>query len=100
MKQNATILCLAHGTKMGGNILGNIQISISRSLYIHYAASVYVQERDPEWKEVAMGGVSIQSWAPGIGQVENDGCVHRLEVHRARRGVNKRGGSICHHTVT
>lgn len=94
VKQNATV---AHVTKMDGNILGNIQISVSHLLYIHYAASVHDQNGTLIERR---GRFPVQSWAPGIGQVENDGRVHRLEVHRARRGINERGGSIGHHTVT
>lgn len=45
---------VSHVTKMDGNILGSIQINISRPLYIHYAASVHAQkgtliERRGQW---------------------------------------------------
>ncbi len=60
----------------------------------------YTLKKEPWLKEGGSGRVPVQSWAPGIGQVENNGRVHRLEVHRARRGINERGGSIAHHTVT
>jgi len=71
------------------------------SLALYTLRSICIRSRKGPWmKGGGDGPVSVQSWAPGIGQVENDGRVHRLEVHRARRGVNKRGGSVCHHTVT
>lgn len=60
----------------------------------------YTFKKGPWLKEGGSERVPVQSWAPGIGQVENDGWVHRLEVHRACRGINERGGSIGHHTVT
>ena len=47
----------------------------------------------------ARGAGLPQSCGPGIGQVEDDGRVHGLEVDGAGGGVDEVGGAVRHHAV-